>query len=61
MSGVLVVEVVPSKLQTQGGAIQAILIGVLLVAMLIFRPRGLLGERLHSSPLLRDDASASRQ
>ena len=60
MSGILVVAVVPSKLQVQGGAIQAILIGVLLVAMLIFRPRGLMGERLHSSPLLRDDASVGR-
>ncbi len=61
MSGILVVLVVPSKLQVQGGAIQAILIGVLLVAMLIFRPRGLMGERLHSSPLLRDDASTGRR
>jgi branched-chain amino acid transport system permease protein len=61
MSGALVVEVVPSHLQVQGGAIQAILIGVLLVAMLIFRPRGLLGERLHSSPLLRDDALANQR
>jgi branched-chain amino acid transport system permease protein len=61
MSGALVVEVVPSRLQAQGGAVQAILIGALLVAMLIFRPRGLLGERLHSSPLLRDDAPANRR
>ncbi len=47
MSGIVVVSVVPSKLQVQGGAIQAILIGALLVVMLIFRPRGLIGEKLH--------------
>ncbi|HEX2891866.1 branched-chain amino acid ABC transporter permease [Vineibacter terrae] len=57
LSGIVVVLIVPTKLQVQGGAIQAILIGLLLVAMLIFRPRGLMGERLHSSPLLRDDAA----
>lgn len=47
MSGIAVVSILPSKLQVQGGAIQAILIGLLLVIMLIFRPRGLIGEKLH--------------
>lgn len=61
MSGILVVLLVPTRWQVQGGAIQAILIGLLLIAMLIFRPRGLIGERLHSSPLLRDDAAADRR
>lgn len=61
MSGIVVVQIVPTQLQVQGGAIQAILIGVLLIAVLVFRPRGLMGERLHSSPLLRDDASVGRR
>jgi branched-chain amino acid transport system permease protein len=52
-SGVAVVSVLPTALQVQGGAIQAILIGVLLVAMLILRPRGLVGEELHLSPVAR--------
>jgi branched-chain amino acid transport system permease protein len=60
MSGIVVVLLVPTALQVQGGAIQAILIGLLLIAMLIFRPRGLIGERLHSSPVLRDDATPGR-
>jgi branched-chain amino acid transport system permease protein len=52
-SGVAVVSVLPTALQVQGGAIQAILIGVLLVTMLILRPRGLIGEELHLSPVAR--------
>jgi branched-chain amino acid transport system permease protein len=43
-SGVLVARVLPSELQTQGGAIQVILIGLVLCLTLLFRPRGLIGE-----------------
>ncbi len=46
LSGVAVVFLVPTRFQTQGGAIQAILIGVLLVAVLILKPQGLIGERI---------------
>jgi branched-chain amino acid transport system permease protein len=41
--------VIPSEIQAQGGAIQAILIGLVLVVTLLIRPRGLIGEQLHVS------------
>ena len=43
-SGITIAKFLPAALQTQGGAIQAILIGVVLVLTLLFRPRGLIGE-----------------
>jgi branched-chain amino acid transport system permease protein len=43
-SGVAVTKLVPPAYAAQGGALQVILIGVLLVASLMFRPRGLIGE-----------------
>ncbi len=43
-SGTLVSKLVPPAFQTQGGAVQAILIGLVLVMTLLFRPRGLIGE-----------------
>ena len=43
-SGVLISKLVPPAYAAQGGAIQVILIGLLLVAALLFRPRGLIGE-----------------
>jgi branched-chain amino acid transport system permease protein len=43
-SGALIFKLVPPAYHSQGAAIQAILIGLLLVAMLLFRPRGLIGE-----------------
>ena len=43
-SGITIAKLLPAALQTQGGAIQAILIGVVLVLTLMFRPRGLIGE-----------------
>ncbi len=49
MSGFVISRVVPSELQTQGGAIQAVLIGLILVVTLLIRPRGLIGEELHVS------------
>jgi branched-chain amino acid transport system permease protein len=44
-SGVFIVSVLPLQYQTQGGAIQAILVGLLLVLTLLLRPRGILGPR----------------
>jgi branched-chain amino acid transport system permease protein len=44
-SGTLMSKVVPAAYQTQGGAIQTILIGLVLVVTLLFRPRGLIGEQ----------------
>ena len=49
MSGFVISRVVPSEIQAQGGAMQAVLIGLILVAMLLIRPRGLIGEELHVS------------
>jgi len=43
-SGVLIAKLVPVAYQTQGGAVQSILIGLLLVVMLVVKPRGLIGE-----------------
>jgi branched-chain amino acid transport system permease protein len=44
-SGVTVSKLVPPSHAAQGAAIQVILIGVVLVLMLLYRPRGLIGER----------------
>lgn len=44
-SGVAVSKLVPPSHAAQGAAIQVILIGLTLVLMLLFRPRGLIGER----------------
>ena len=44
-SGVAVTKVVPPQYAAQGAAIQVILIGLMLVLSLLFRPRGLIGEK----------------
>jgi branched-chain amino acid transport system permease protein len=44
MSGLAISRMLPVAYQSQGGAIQVILIGLLIVLTLIFRPRGLIGE-----------------
>jgi branched-chain amino acid transport system permease protein len=44
-SGALVSKLVPPSHAAQGAAIQVILIGLVLVLMLLLRPRGLLGEQ----------------
>ena len=43
-SGVAVTKLVPPSHAAQGAAIQVILIGLLLMLVLLFRPRGLIGE-----------------
>jgi branched-chain amino acid transport system permease protein len=43
-SGALVVALLPQALQARGAALQVVLIGVVLTAVLLGRPRGLLGE-----------------
>jgi branched-chain amino acid transport system permease protein len=43
-SGYAISTIVPPGLQSQAGAVQAILIGLLIVLTLLFRPRGLIGE-----------------
>jgi branched-chain amino acid transport system permease protein len=44
-SGAVVAKLVPPSHAAQGAAIQVILIGLVLVLMLLFRPRGLIGEQ----------------
>jgi branched-chain amino acid transport system permease protein len=44
LSGTLIFKFLPPAYQTQGGAVQTILIGLVLVLTLLFRPRGLIGE-----------------
>ena len=48
-SGFFISRVIPAEIQAQGGALQAILIGLILVVTLLARPRGLIGEELHVS------------
>ena len=48
-SGFVISRILPAEIQTQGGAMQAILIGLILVVTLLARPRGLIGEELHVS------------
>ena len=43
-SGYAISKLVPPAYQAQSGALQAILIGLLLVVTLLYRPRGLIGE-----------------
>lgn len=45
-SGVAITKLVPPAYVAQGGAIQVVLIGVLLVVSLLFRPGGLIGENV---------------
>jgi branched-chain amino acid transport system permease protein len=46
LSGVAITKLVPPAYAAQGGAIQVILIGLMLVLALLFRPRGLIGEEM---------------
>ncbi|OED44190.1 ABC transporter permease [Chromatiales bacterium (ex Bugula neritina AB1)] len=48
-SGFVISKFVPTEIQAQGGAMQAVLIGLILVLMLLLRPRGLIGERMNVS------------
>jgi branched-chain amino acid transport system permease protein len=48
-SGILVSGLLPARLQVQGAAGQVVLIGLILILVLIFRPRGLIGEEAEVS------------
>jgi len=43
-SGAVLHAILPADLQVRGAALQIVLIGVVLAAALVFRPRGLIGE-----------------
>lgn len=49
-SGAFIVSVLPPQYQAQGGAIQAILVGLLLVLTLLLRPGGILGATPEDRP-----------
>jgi branched-chain amino acid transport system permease protein len=49
ISGGLLREVIPQAEQARGAALQVVLIGVLIAAILVARPRGLFGERARVS------------
>ncbi|HZF76777.1 MAG TPA: branched-chain amino acid ABC transporter permease [Acetobacteraceae bacterium] len=63
VSGGLIREILPASEQARGAALQVVLIGVLIAAVLLLRPRGLLGERatvsrhLQGAPHNRSDAT----
>lgn len=44
LSGTVLRQIIPQSEQARGAALQIVLIGVMLAAMLIWRPRGLIGE-----------------
>jgi branched-chain amino acid transport system permease protein len=44
LSGTVLRQIIPQSEQARGAALQIVLIGVMLAAMLIWRPRGLVGE-----------------
>jgi len=48
-SGFAISRLVPTDIQAQGGAMQAVLIGLILVVTLLLRPRGLIGQKMHVS------------
>jgi branched-chain amino acid transport system permease protein len=49
MSGFALARLAPAEIQLQAGSIQLILIGLVIVLMLLWRPQGLLPERLTTS------------
>lgn len=53
-SGALLTAILPPEYQARGAALQIILIGVALAAVLVFRPRGLLGEEAVVSRHVKD-------
>jgi len=53
-SGYLIGQIVPPGYQSQAGSVQAILIGLVIVLTLLFRPRGLIGEEQAVSSHARD-------
>jgi len=59
-SGALLTAVLPQEMQARGAALQVVLIGVALAAVLLARPRGLLGEEAVVSRHARLTLSESR-
>jgi branched-chain amino acid transport system permease protein len=49
VSGGLIREILPPAEQARGAALQVVLIGVLIAAILVLRPRGVLGEKARVS------------
>ncbi len=58
LSGTVAQQVLPADLQVKGGAAQVILIGLVLMLTLLFRPRGLIGEEAAVSSAAVVDSAA---
>jgi branched-chain amino acid transport system permease protein len=54
MTGALLASTVPAEYQARAAALQIVLIGVALAALLVLRPRGLLGEEKMVSRFIKD-------
>ena len=54
VSGGLIRELLPAAEQARGAALQVVLIGVMIAAILVLRPRGILGEKATVSRHARD-------
>lgn len=59
LSGFALTRLAPAALQIDAGSIQYVLIGTLIVTMLIWRPQGLLPERIRTSQTPTADKAAS--
>ena len=58
-SGFALTRLAPDSMQLDAGSIQYILIGTLIVSMLLWRPEGLLPERISTNPSTTADKAAS--
>ncbi|MRX51465.1 branched-chain amino acid ABC transporter permease [Paracoccus sp. S-4012] len=56
MSGLLISRLVPVGFHAQAGAIQTMLIGLVIVSTLLFRPQGMIGERAGGARFGRSNA-----
>jgi branched-chain amino acid transport system permease protein len=61
LSGGVLREIIPAQHQARAASLQVVLIGILLMAILLLRPRGLLGEEAVVSRHTRTPAEVARE
>ncbi len=61
LSGNALREIVPSEYQARAATLQVVLIGLLLMLILLLRPRGLLGEETVVSRHMREETADTRE
>ncbi|WP_262298217.1 branched-chain amino acid ABC transporter permease [Microvirga sesbaniae] len=61
LSGNVLRELVPSEYQARAATLQVVLIGLLLMLILLLRPRGLLGEETVVSRHMRDETADTKK